>query len=151
MKTAVQLRTRLEIPSAHVVGGVPEETVVGQRGDVALFAGDAVVAYLLRTRRRKARCFVFRTLAVDDRLAAKIPGAQPRVRLLGQVPTLGRAELVERLFVYLAKEGRDPSALPDAFYVRVMTALGGRLPSRKVLRSFLEPTSSPIGDSPWTF
>jgi hypothetical protein len=49
---------------------------------------------------------------------------------------------VRGLFAYLAKQAHDPSSLPDAFYVRVGFALGGRLPAHKMLVSLLTQSSS---------
>src|ERR1035438_2483377 len=37
----------------------------------------------------------------------------------------------------VARTGRDPSALPDIFYIRVGATLGGRLPGHKILLSLL--------------
>jgi hypothetical protein len=94
-------------------------------------------------RRRRARVFVFRTLAVDDRLAATVPGVSPRVRLLFEVRTRGRIRRARGLFEYLLRMGRDPSALPDDFYVRVGAVLNGRLPAHKVLGALLASSACP--------
>jgi hypothetical protein len=83
------------------------------------------------------RLFVFRTLEVDDRLAASVPGVKPHVQLLLQVNSHGRARLVRQLFAYLARINREPSAMPDGFYLRVGAVLGGRLPGHKVLPSLV--------------
>ena len=40
--------------------------------------------------RRRPRLFVFRTLTVDDRLAATLPGVRPPVKLLLELRTKGR-------------------------------------------------------------
>jgi hypothetical protein len=138
MNTAVQLRpiaTR-DSPRSDLVYGTPCEIVPGTLGPVALFASGELVAYLLR-RRRRARLFVFRTLVVDDRLAAALPGVRPRVQLLLDTDSAGRSRLVQRLFAYLLKTSRDPGGLPDAFYVRVGVALAGRLPAHKILLALL--------------
>jgi hypothetical protein len=139
MRTAVQLRPRTgddEGPRTEVLGGTPSCMRLGALGPVALFESGEIVAYLLRCRRR-VRVFVFRTLDVDDRLAATVPGVSPRVQLLLELRTAGRIRIARGLFAYLSRTGRDPSALPDAFYVRVGAVLGGRLPGHKVLRSLL--------------
>ena len=139
MRTAVQLRLRTsdeERPRTEVIGGTPCAVTEGALGPVVLFEPGQIVAYLLR-RRRRARIFVFRTLDVDDRLAATVPGVAPRVRLLMDLRTLGRIRRVRALFVYLLRSGRVPSALPDDFYVRVGAVLGGRLPAHKVLLGLL--------------
>jgi hypothetical protein len=143
MNTAVQLRpiaTR-DSPRSDLVYGTPCEIVPGTLGPVALFASGELVAYLLRSRRR-ARLFVFRTLVVDDRLAAALPGVRPRVELLLDTDSAGRSRLVQRLFAYLVNTSRDPVGLPDAFYVRVGVALAGRLPAHKILLSLLSPQPS---------
>jgi hypothetical protein len=138
MKTAVQERP----PSAgrqaraEVVWGSPCAKETGTLGPVAIFGSGEIVAYLLRARRRP-RLFVFRTLAVDDRLAAAVPGVRPRVRLLFQLRTPGRVRRARGLFAYLVHTGRDPSALTDDFYVRVGLVLAGRLPCHETLHGFL--------------
>jgi hypothetical protein len=70
--------------------------------------------------------FVFRTLAVDDALAASVPGVYPHVRLLVHVRSAMRVRAMKRLFAYLAKRALRPSDLSDAFYARVSHLLGGR-------------------------
>ncbi len=81
--------------------------------------------------------FVFRRLEVDDAFAVTMPGVRPRVQPLMELGTAGRIRLARSLFAFLLRTGRDPSALPDIFYVRVSAALGGRLPGHKVLLSLL--------------
>lgn len=44
-----------------------------------------------------------------------------------------------RFPAYLARTGRDPSALADDFCVRVGVVLAGRLPAHKILLSLLSP------------
>jgi hypothetical protein len=138
MKTAVQLRRRggKDKPKTELLCGMPSCIVTGRRGPVALFDSGRVVGYQIRYR-RQLRVFVFRTLEVDDRLAASVPGVQPRVQLLLQVCSPGRARLVREMFTYLATEACDPSRLPDGLYLRVGAALGGRLPNHKILASLL--------------
>ena len=138
MKTAVQLRTLAgdERPRAELLFGTPCDIREGTLGTVARFESGDVVAYLIRSRRRW-RLFVFRTLDVDDPFAVAVPGVRPRVQLLMQLGTAGRIRLTRSLFAYLVRTGRDPSALPDIFYVRISAALGGRLPGHKILRSLL--------------
>jgi hypothetical protein len=138
MNTAVQLRQPGSgTPRTELVYGKPHALVTGELGGVAVFSPDQVVAYRIGYR-RQTRLFVFRTLEVDDRLAARIPGVRPHVRLLFDVCTTGRARLVRALFAYLARTSRAPAALPDAFYVRIGAALGGRLPAHKILGLLLE-------------
>jgi hypothetical protein len=139
VKTAVQVRQPAgdELPRAELLAGSPCAVLPAALGPVTLFDPGQVVAYRIRYRRR-ARVFVFRTLDVDDRLAASVPGVRPRVRLLLNLGTNGRARLVRGLFGYLARHARDPSSLHDAFYVRVASALSGRLPAHKILVSLLE-------------
>src|ERR1019366_1641969 len=87
---------------------------------------------------------VFRTLTVDDRLAATIPGVRPRGQLLLQLHTPPRIRRARNLFAYLARTERDPSALADDFYVRVGFALAGRRPAHEILLSLLSsPKPSP--------
>jgi hypothetical protein len=149
MKTAVQLRppTADAQPRAELVWGRPCAIAAGRLGPVALFGSGEIVAYLLRFR-RCPRLFVFRTLAVDDRLAASIPGVRPRVQLLLELRTAGRIRRARGLFAYLARTNRDPSALTDAFYVRVGNALAGRLPVHRILLSLLSP--APAARRSWT-
>ena len=138
MKTAVQLRSSAgdERPRAELLFGTPCDLGEGTLGPVARFESGEVVAYQIRSRRRR-RLFVFRTLDVDDHFAVTVPGVLPRVQLLMQLGTAGRIRLVRSLFAYLARTGRDPSALPDVFYTRVGAMLGGRLPGYKILPSLL--------------
>jgi hypothetical protein len=140
MNTAVQLRpiADRDRPRCDLVYGEPQELVDGELGRIALFGSGELVAYRLR-RRRQQRIFVFRTLAASDPLAAAVPGVRPRVQLLLTLHSAGRVRLARRLFAYLAKTGREPSALPDTFYLRVGVALAGRLPARRILPSLLSP------------
>jgi hypothetical protein len=124
------------------VYGSPSATVAGKIGPIAVFSSRALVAYRIG-RRRRTRLFVFRTLDVDDRLAASLPGVHPRVQLLFEVRSAARARMVRHLFRYLAKSGRDSRSLPDGFYVRVGVVLGGRLPAHKVLLSLLAHSLGP--------
>lgn len=144
MKTAVQLRTLAgdERPRAELLFGTPCDLGEGTLGPVARFESGQVIAYQIRSRRRR-RLFVFRTLEVDDAFAVAVPGVRPRVQLLMQLGTAGRIRLARSLFSYLLRTGRDPSALPDIFYTRVGALLGGRLPAHKVLLHLLR-AKSPI-------
>jgi hypothetical protein len=126
----------LDRPRCELVQGEPREIVDGRLGQVALFGPGEFVAYRLQGRRR-SRLFVFRTVDVPDPLAASVPGVRPRVHLLLSLHSAGRVRLVRKLFAYLARQGQTPSELPDAFYLRVGTVLGGRLPRHKVLFSLL--------------
>jgi hypothetical protein len=138
MKTAVQLRQLSGDgqPKSDLICGVPSFVVTGTLGPVALFDADQIVAYRIRYRRR-TRLFVFRTLVVNDRLAASVPGVKPHVQLLLQMHSSGRARLVRELFAYLARTNHEPSAMPDDFYLRVGAVLGGRLSGHKVLASLV--------------
>jgi hypothetical protein len=144
MNTAVQVRHPAgdAHPRAELLSGTPSAITSTARGPVALFGSGEIVAYLLRYRRRP-RLFVFRTLTVDDRLAATIPGVRPRVQLLLQLHTPGRIRRARDLFAYLARTERGPSALADDFYVRLGAVLAGRLPSHKILLSLLPPPRAP--------
>ena len=139
MKTAVQLRLRTgddDAPRSELLFGCPQTMAAGALGPIALFESDALVAYVVR-RRRRVRLFVFRTLDVDDRLAAMVPGVRPRVRLLMEARSAGRIRRMRDLFAYLERASRPASALGDGFFVRVGVALGGRLPRHKILLSLL--------------
>jgi hypothetical protein len=144
MNTAVQVRHPAgdAHPRAELLSGTPCAVIASPTGPVALFGPGEVVAYRIRYRRR-TRVFVFRTLDVDDPLAASVPGVRPHVQLLLELGTRGRTRLVRGLFAYLAKHAHDPSSLPDAFYVRVGFALAGRLPAHKILVSLLPPPRAP--------
>lgn len=152
MKTAVQLRDPSDAdgPQVDLVYGEHAQRTASPRGPVALFGSEELVAIRIRSRRR-TRLFVFRTLVVDDELAASVPGVRPRVRLLFQVRSAGRARLVARLFAYLVKLGQDPAGLPDDFYLRVGAALGGRLPPHRILLSLLRPFLRDGAGSPERF
>jgi hypothetical protein len=152
MKTAVQLRTSVgaERPRAELLFGTPCDLGEGTLGPVARFESGEVVAYQIRSRRRR-RLFVFRTLDVDDASAVAVQGVGPRVQLLLELRTAGRVRLARSLFAYLVRTGRDPSALPDLFYLRVAAALGGRLPGHKILHSLLRPARPKlpgVGEAP---
>jgi hypothetical protein len=152
MKTAVQLRTSVgaERPRAELLFGTPCDLGEGTLGPVARFESGEVVAYQIRSRRRR-RLFVFRTLDVDDAFAVAVPGVRPCVQLLLELRTAGRVRLARSLFAYLVRTGRDPSALPDLFYLRVAAALGGRLPGHKILHSLLRPARPKppgVGEAP---
>jgi len=137
MNTAVQLQRGANgAAKTDLVYGTPAAVVAGKLGPVALSSPGELVAYRIRHGRR-TRLFVFRTMDVEDRLAASIPWVRPRVQLLLDLRSAGRARLVRGLFGYLIKNRRDPHGLPDAFYVRVGVALGGRLPAHKILPSLL--------------
>ena len=139
MRTAVQLHPGDDGELlAELVYGVPCEVTVGRLGPVAVFDVDALVAYRLRSSRRD-RLYLFRTLAVDDPMAAMVPGVRPRVRLLTHLRSAGRVRLARRLFEFLQKRAVDPEGVADETYLRIGVALGGRLPRHKVLVSLLPP------------
>jgi hypothetical protein len=145
MNTAVQLRCVAgDAPPSDLLHGTPGSIISGRLGPVALFSPGAIVVYRIRHRRR-TRLFVFRTLEVDDRLAASIPGVHPRVQLLLDVRSAEHARLVRRLLGSLVKSGHDPCALPDAFYLRVGEALTGHLPPHKMVHSLLAASSGASG------
>jgi hypothetical protein len=152
MNTAVQLRPAVgNGPGAarsEIIHGAPEALREGRFGPIALFPGDSLVAYLVRHRRRQS-LFVFRTLGADDRLAARLPGVRPGVRLLVSVRSRGRARLLQQLFRYLRAHGPDPAGMSDGFWFRLGAVLGGRLPRHKILLSLLSRgTNSPCTSSP---
>jgi hypothetical protein len=148
MRTAVQLRAEsTTVPRSELLYGAPCEMVDGKQGPVALFAPDALVGYLFRSRRR-AHLFVFRTLMVDDRLATLVPGVHPRVRLLVDVRSVARVRLIRSLFRRLLRDGQDPTALPDGFYLRVGVAVSGRLRRGNPLDSLA--AHSAALEIPWT-
>ncbi len=138
MNTAVQLRTvaAADLPRCDLVHGSPLRLLAGDLGPIALFKPGEVVAYRLCSRRR-TRLFVFRTVDIDDRLAAFVPGVRPRVRLLIAVRSAGRVRLACRLFAYLARAGQEPSLLSDSFYLRVGILISGPLTRRKIPLSLL--------------
>jgi hypothetical protein len=135
VKTAVQLRSTGGV-ACSLVGGTPGATYPGKLGPVAVFTPGAIVGYLTRTP-AGVTLPVFRTLAVDDNLAAKVPGVAPRVRLLLFVRTAGRVRAVRRLFRLLSLRGIEPADLRDAFYVRVSAALRGRPTDAARVRALL--------------
>ena len=145
MNTAVQVRHPAgdAHPRAELLSGTPSAVISTARGPVALFGPGELVAYRIRYRRR-ARVFVFRTLDVDDPLAASVPGVRPRVQLLLELGTRGRTRRVRGLFAYLAGHAHDPASLPDAFYVRMGFELAGRMPAHEILVSLLKQSSSAV-------
>jgi hypothetical protein len=138
MRTAVQLREPPAPVRAELLHGAPAAWTHAKGAAVALFEPGALVAYILHGP-RASRLFVFRTLAVSDRLAAAIPGVRPRAQLLLDIHSLGRIRHVRGLFAYLVRRGTAPGDLPDDVYVRVGAALGGRLPAHAILPSLLGP------------
>ena len=148
MITAVQLRrSGTDAPRCELLHGDARSVVAGELGPVALFAPEQIVGYALRFARR-TRVFVFRTLGADDPLAVRVPGVSPHVQLLLNLRSAARARLLKRMFAFLARRELSASGLPDGFYLRVATVLGGRLPPQKVLSSLL-PSSS--ASPTWTF
>jgi hypothetical protein len=144
VKTAVQLRSG-SVVRCELVYGDPASTASGALGPVALFGPDEVVAYAIQTSSGR-RLFVFRTLAVDDSWAARVPGVHPRVRLLVHSRSAMRVRAMQRLLGYIAKRALCPSHLSDAFYVRVSHALGGRTDQarlRLLLRRELTRSNGP--------
>ncbi len=135
MRTAVQLRSETSIQCV-LLAGTPAQTRPGRLGPIAIFEPDALVAYVVRTATTPSLS-VFRTLAVDDALAATVPGVAPRVRLLVHVHTAGRVRAMRRLFHLITTRRIDPSALSDAFYVRVGAVLSGRPTDAARLRALL--------------
>lgn len=105
--------------------GEPSAMVPGALGPIALFEADELVSYVIRSPAGR-RLFVFRTLAVDDKWAASVPGVHPRVRLLVHARSAKRVWSMKRLFGYIAVRGIRPSDLSDGFYARVSHLLGGR-------------------------
>jgi hypothetical protein len=140
MRTAVQLRADAAM-SSEIVAGTPASVAQGRLGPIAIFEPDTIVAYLVRSPMGRSLA-VFRTLAVDDSLAARVPGVAPRVRLLVYVRTAGRVRALRRLLHLLGTRRIDPSALRDAFYVRVSVALGGRRTDQARLRALLRREQS---------
>lgn len=133
--TAVQLGEAGGV-AGSLLCGTPLRTTPGARGPIARFPPGRIVAYLLELDGRP-RVWVFRTLAGPAPLSAHIPGVHPHVSLLLEVRTWGRAERVRQLFAYLAREGLNPDALSDAFYLRAGYVLAGRLTAKNVLLSLL--------------
>jgi len=150
MMTGVQLRRASDAVDAQLVGGRPNAMAEGKCGPVALFAPNHVVAYVVRAHCRRPRLFLFRTLEVDDRLAARVPGVHPHVRLLAQLSTMGRVELVRRFFRGLTSE-RDPADVPDAFYVRLGAALSGRSHAPDLVPALLQRIAMNDGEPSWTY
>lgn len=116
--------------------GIALEREPHHRGMVAVVPPGEVVFYCLRTRVHRA--FVFRTLGAPEALASEVPGVSPAVRLLVQTQTLGRLARLEELMRYLARSGRHPSTLSDAFYSRLNAVVGGRVPSSARVRSLVD-------------
>ena len=137
MNTVLQIHERHgDAARCELLWGEPLEVLAGAGGPILVFGPGAIVAYVLHARRLR-HVYVFRSLEVDDPLAASVPGVRPRVQLLLDSVSAGRVRLVRGLFAYLTRTGRAPSDLHDAFYVRVSAALSGRLPGRKILVALL--------------
>ncbi len=135
MRTAVQLRTG-DLLRCELLHGEPSTLSAAALGPVALFEADRIVAYKVASRRR-LNLFVFRTLVVDDRMAAAVPGVHPRVRLLIHAQAAGAIEQLRRLFAHVAKQGLEAARLPDVFYRRVGHAVCRRRPTQAPLRGLL--------------
>jgi hypothetical protein len=138
--TAVQLHA--SPPCRQLACGDPVELRPGSRGPVALFAPGSVVAYEPSLARRR-RLFVFRTLVADDHLAAILPGVRRRVRLLLTLRGPVRIERLRSVFAQLVAIGWTPTALSDAFFLRIGTLLEGRPPAAPFLPSLLRREPSP--------
>jgi hypothetical protein len=123
MNTLVQLRATATL-CCEVAHGERLATLDGDLGPIAVFGPERVVGYHVRTA-RSARLFVFRTLVVDDRLAASVPGVRPRVSLLIAVQSAGKVRRARALVRYLARQGGSASDLSDSFYVRAGQVLAG--------------------------
>jgi hypothetical protein len=135
MRTVVQLRSDPSL-SCELVLGTPDGFVEGARGPIAVFGPEQIVGYVLASPTSSA-LVVFRTLAIDDKFAASVPGVFPRVRLLVLVRSAGRVRAAKRFFAYVRKRGIDASLLGDAFYLRANSALGGRRVHQTQLRGLL--------------
>lgn len=140
--TAVQLHPQL--PRGEIAFGTPARICPGARGPVALFAPDSLVAYELRFARRR-RLFVFRTLLVEDRLAAAVPGVHRRVRLLVQLRTAARIARLRAVLAGLVNIGCPLDHLDDGFFARLGAILDGRRPPSGLGASLLhrEPPCVP--------
>lgn len=131
----MQLRSG-DIVRCDLVHGEPSAIAAGRLGPIALFEAERIIAYQVVTRRRR-NLFVFRTLVVDDPLAASVPGVRPRVRLLIYAHSAGAIEQLRRLFGHLARRGCDAACLSDLFYRRVGHAVQRRRPTQAPLRGLL--------------
>lgn len=73
-------------------------------------------------------------------IAAALPGpkvhAKTHIRVGDDVVAWCAGHILE-LAPPNGYEEHDPNALPDAFYLRVAVAIGGRLPALEILRSLL--------------
>jgi len=125
------------VVTRRLVYGRPADVRTSARGEVALFSPGALVAYELSAARRSARLFVFRTLFVEDRLAARVPGVHRRVQLLFTLRARVRIERLRQIFTRLDALGWPPEGLPDAFFIRLGASFEGRLPRRPILASLL--------------
>lgn len=133
--TLVLITTSREVTTRLVHGSVLSQEP-SRTGRVVTIAPGEIVFYALQARRE--RCFVFRTLRTTELCASSVPGVSPPVRLLLQTSTRGRLLKLEALLGHLARIGRSPSSLSDAFYLRLHALLDGRLPRTKVLRTLLD-------------
>ena len=140
MNTALQLQSSPAM-TCELLHGAPLRIVDGKLGAIALFGPDEIVAYVRRAPAMQT-LVVFRTLAVDDALAASVPGVFPRVRLLMHLRSATRVRAALRLFAYARKRGIDASGLRDAFFVRLSIALGGRRVAQVHLRELLRKERS---------
>jgi hypothetical protein len=141
-RTVVQLRERH--PSARLLLGTPAAMMESASGPLAAFAPGRLVAYSVESSYRHS-LFVFRTLVVDDALAAAVLGVSPRVQLLLELHTRESIRRAGKLVAQLLASGRSPDPLSDAFWGRMGTALRGRTSSPTTLASLLrlEPSSAP--------
>ena len=145
MTTAVQLRDRGTV-GCELVAGVPLRVAPGKLGPIAAFEPGEIVAYHIRTL-RAVSLYVFRTLVVDDALAARVTGVSTRVRLLVHVHSVTRVRAAARFFRHLSARGISPTTLSDAFYVRISVALGGRRTDQARLRGFLRDENERVREA----
>jgi hypothetical protein len=141
MNTAVQLRPTGS-PSAVLLAGTPREMRDGRLGPIALFDPGQLVAYHLRGRRRQ-RLFLFRTLAVDDRMAADVPGVYPRVQLLLDLHSGVAVRFAKAVFARVRGDGAEAIVLSDDFIARASVAFAGRLRALRALSALLPRPSEP--------
>lgn len=123
---AGQIRVSLRSTSASrrkILFGTPSRCVADS---AAFFLPGELLAYLVELPRAEA-LFVFRTGApANSASTTEIDGVEPAINLLAVGTTKTEIARLRNLLLWLPKQGRDPGALSDDFWLRVAGLVAGR-------------------------
>lgn len=121
--TAVLITTSAAVSSRLLHGAVVDRQR-HPRGTLLVLPPAEVAVYCVRAV--ELRTFIFRTIEAPEALSSELPGVSRSVRLLVQTRKRGRSARVEQLLVYLKRNGVQPAALSDSFYLRLNAVINGR-------------------------